>query len=56
MAIPVWQRLLAVLIYLLPWSDAIGFGLPRGLLNGLLPQGGLFMEFPILRLMKSNNH
>ena len=51
MAIPVWQRLLALLVYLLPWSDAIGFGLPRGVLNGLLPQGGLFMEFPLLRLL-----
>jgi uncharacterized membrane protein len=23
---PIWQRLLAALAYLLPWSDAIGFG------------------------------
>jgi hypothetical protein len=33
---PIWQRLLAALAYLLPWSDAIGFG------------GSLFREFPAL--------
>ena len=26
MTIPVWQRLLGVLVYMLPWSDAIPFG------------------------------
>jgi uncharacterized membrane protein len=26
MDIPIWQRLLAVLAYLLPWSDALPFG------------------------------
>lgn len=26
MAIPVWQRLLAVLVYVLPWKEAIPFG------------------------------
>jgi hypothetical protein len=25
---PIWQRLLAVLAYSLPWSDALGFGKP----------------------------
>jgi uncharacterized membrane protein len=33
---PIWQRLLAALAYLLPWSDAIGFG------------GSLFRQFPPL--------
>jgi hypothetical protein len=33
---PIWQRLLAALAYLLPWSDAIGFGT------------SLFREFPLL--------
>ena len=40
--IPVWQRLLGVLVYLLPWSDAIKFG--------LVP-GGLFIDYPILQLL-----
>ena len=31
---PIWQRLLAALAYLLPWSDAFPFG--RGLF-GLFP-------------------
>jgi hypothetical protein len=26
MTVPVWQRLLGVLVYMLPWSDAIPFG------------------------------
>ena len=26
MAIPVWQRFLGLLVYVLPWSDAIPFG------------------------------
>jgi len=33
---PIWQRLLAALAYLLPWSDAIGFG------------SSLFRQFPPL--------
>jgi uncharacterized membrane protein len=40
--IPLWQRLLAPLIYLLPWSDAIPFGL------GL---DGVFNQVPLLRLL-----
>lgn len=40
--IPFWQRLLAVLVYLLPWSDAIKFG--------LVP-GGLFIDYPALQLL-----
>ena len=37
---PLWQRLVAPLMYLLPWSDAIplGFG----------PEG-LFLQYPVLR-------
>ena len=31
MAIPIWQRLLALLAYLLPWSDGLPFG--RSLTN-----------------------
>ena len=31
MAIPIWQRLLALLAYLLPWSDGLPFG--RSLAN-----------------------
>jgi uncharacterized membrane protein len=34
---PIWQRLLAALAYLVPWSDAIGFG------------ASLFNQFPVLR-------
>ncbi len=37
MLIPFWQRLLGILIYTLPWSDAIGFG------------RGLFVQFPMLQ-------
>jgi len=33
---PTWQRLLAALAYLLPWSDAVGFG------------SSLFRQFPPL--------
>ncbi len=42
MLIPIWQRLLGVLIYMLPWSDAIPFGknllaqVPEVLLSALL--------------------
>ncbi len=42
MLIPIWQRLLGVLIYMLPWSDAIPFGknllaqVPKVLLSALL--------------------
>ena len=37
---PLWQRLVATLMYLLPWSDAIplGFG-----------PDGLFLQYPVLR-------
>jgi hypothetical protein len=35
---PIWQRLLAALVYLLPWSDALGFG------------SSLFQMFPFLQL------
>ena len=37
---PLWQRLVAPLMYLLPWSDAIplGFG-----------PDGLFLQYPVLR-------
>ena len=34
MEIPVWQRVVAPLVYLLPWSDAIPFG------------GPLFQQYP----------
>ena len=37
MIIPSWQKLIAILPYLLPWSDAIPFG------------KFLFIEFPTLR-------
>jgi len=40
--IPLWQRLFAPLVYLLPWSDAIPFGL------GL---DGVFNQVPLLRLL-----
>jgi len=33
---PIWQRLLAALAYLIPWSDAVGFG------------GSLMRQFPAL--------
>ncbi|MFM7360705.1 MAG: Tic20 family protein [Cyanobium sp.] len=33
---PIWQRLLAALAYVLPWSDALGFG------------GSLMSQFPLL--------
>ena len=42
MDIPLWQRFIAPLVYLLPWSDAIPFGL------GL---DGLFNQIPVLRLL-----
>ena len=42
MEIPVWQRVLGLLIYLMPWSDAIRFGM------GI---NGLFEQIPILRLL-----
>ncbi|BEV35371.1 Tic20 family protein [Synechococcus sp. M16CYN] len=42
MEIPLWQRFLAPFIYLLPWSDAVPFGL------GL---NGLFNQIPLLRLL-----
>ena len=37
MSIPVWQRLVGLLVYLVPWSDAIPFG------------GSLFRQFPVLQ-------
>ncbi len=37
MLLPIWQRLLGILLYLIPWSDAIPFG------------RNLFAEFPFLR-------
>ena len=42
MQIPFWQRLLAPLMYLLPWSDAIPFG---------LGVDGVFNQIPLLRLL-----
>ena len=42
METPIWQRLLAPLIYLLPWSQAIPFGLARD---------GVFNQFPALKLL-----
>ena len=42
MEIPLWQRVIAPLVYLLPWSDAIPFGL------GL---DGVFNQVPLLRLL-----
>ena len=37
MPIPIWQRLLGFLVYVLPWSDAIPFG------------QHLFLQFPVLQ-------
>ena len=37
MPIPIWQRLLGLLVYVLPWSDAIPFG------------QHLFIQFPLLQ-------
>lgn len=42
MEIPLWQRCVAPLIYLLPWSDAVPFG---------LGMDGLFNQIPLLRLL-----
>ena len=42
MEIPLWQRLFAPLVYLLPWSDAIPFG---------LGMDGVFNQVPLLRLL-----
>ena len=36
MLLPIWQRLLGILLYLIPWSDSIPFG------------RNLFLEFPLL--------
>jgi hypothetical protein len=44
---PVWQRLLAALAYLLPWSDALRFG---GELFGLVP-GLSLLAWPALPLL-----
>jgi len=40
--IPLWQRVIAPLVYLLPWSDAIPFG---------LGMDGVFNQVPLLRLL-----
>ena len=37
---PIWQRLLAALAYLLPWSDAVGFG------------SSLMRQFPLLNWLE----
>ena len=37
---PLWQRLVAPLMYLLPWSDAIPLG---------FAPDGLFLQYPLLR-------
>ena len=37
MLLPIWQRLLGILLYLIPWSDSIPFG------------SFLFIEFPFLK-------
>ena len=37
---PLWQRLVAPLMYLLPWSDAIPLG---------FSPDGLFLQYPVLR-------
>ena len=42
MEIPLWQRFVAPLIYLLPWGDAVPFG---------LGMDGLFNQIPLLRLL-----
>ena len=42
MEIPLWQRVIAPLVYLLPWSDAIPFG---------LGMDGVFNQVPLLRLL-----
>ena len=39
MLVPNWQRLIGILIYMLPWSDAIPFG------------RYLFIDFPVLQWM-----
>ena len=39
MLIPIWQKLLAIAVYLLPWSDAIPFG------------NSLFLQFPFLQVL-----
>ena len=42
MEIPLWQRVIAPVVYLLPWSDAIPFG---------LGMDGVFNQVPLLRLL-----
>ncbi len=37
MILPTWQKVLGILLYLIPWSDSIPFG------------KNLFLEFPFLR-------
>jgi hypothetical protein len=45
---PIWQRLLAVLAYSLPWSDALGFGRP---LLSQFPWMGVF-ALPALPMLQ----
>ena len=48
---PIWQRLLAALAYLLPWSDAIPFG--QGLFGPLPWLGWLTLPaLPVLQLQE----
>jgi hypothetical protein len=50
--IPVWQRLLSALAYLLPWSDAIPFG--RGLFGPFPWLSWLaFPALPVLQLQQA---
>ncbi len=48
---PIWQRLLAGLVYLLPWSDGVGFG--RALFSLFPPLQWLVL--PALPLMALQN-
>jgi hypothetical protein len=45
--IPLWQRLLALLTYLLPWTDALPFGQP---LFGIFPWL-IWLQLPALPLL-----
>jgi uncharacterized membrane protein len=51
MDVPLWQRLLAALAYLLPWSDALPFG---GTLFGLFPplQWFAIPALPVMTLQR----
>jgi hypothetical protein len=48
---PIWQRLLAALAYLLPWSDAVGFG---GSLAGQFP-ALIWLSLPTIPLQILQN-